>query len=221
MATITIGHLIDMALDQVQDEDRGLWDYQDLINWYNFGTRQIVSIDPRANPITVAMKLAIGIKQTIPPGGIALLNVIRNMGVDGETPGRAIVQTTLEALSRSYPSYSTETASATIYNWMPDVADKTIFRVYPPADGTSYGEIVYGKVPTILVYDAAGDWQSALIGVKENYVDPLMNYLLSRAFGKDTDIPGNIGKAALYYGLFLTGMGLPAPAQRQRQAQGG
>jgi len=221
MATITIGHLIDMALDQVQDEERGLWDYQDLINWYNFGTRRIVSIDPRANPITVAIALANGIKQTIPSGGIAWLNVIRNMGTDGSTPGRGIVQTTLEALSRSYPSYSTETASATIYNWMPDVADKTIFRVYPPASAPSYVEIEYGKVPTIIVYDAAGDWQNAFIGIKENYIDPLMNYLLHRAFGKDTDIPGNIEKAALYYGLFLTGMGLPVPGQRQQQAQGG
>jgi len=220
MATITIGHLVDMALDQVQDEERALWDYQDLINWYNLGTRQIVSIDPRANPITVAIKLASGIKQAIPGGGIALLDVIRNMGADGETPGRAIVPTTLDALRRSYPSYSTETASVTIYNWMPDVADRTIFRVYPASDGTTYAEIEYGKVPTIVVYDAAGDWQSAFIGVKENYIDPLMNYLLSRAFGKDTDIPGNITKATLYYGLFMTGMGLPAPGQRQQQAEG-
>ena len=221
MATITIAHLIDIALDQLQDEDRDvpLWDYQDLINWYNLGTRQIVSIDPRANPITVAIKLASGIKQAIPGGGIALLDVIRNMGADGSTPGRAIVQTTLEALRRSYPSYSTETATATIYNWMPDVADRTIFRVYPPADGTSYAELEYGKVPTIVVYDAGGDWQSAYIGVKENYIDALMNYLLSRAFGKDTDIPGNIGKAGYYYGLFITGMGLPAPGQGQAQRE--
>jgi len=211
MAMFTVGHLIDIALDQIQDEDRSLWEYQDLINWYNLGTRQIVSVDPRANPILISIKLASGIKQAIPAGGIGLVEVIRNMGADGETPGRAIIQTTLDALRRSYPSYSTETSSAIIYNWMADEVDKTIFRVYPPADGTSYVEIEYGKVPTIIVYDEAEDWKSAHVGIKENYIDPIMNYLLSRAFGKDTDIPGNMDKATYYYGLYMSGMGIGTP----------
>jgi len=209
MATITVGHLIDMLLDQVQDESNDLWEYQDLLNWYNLGTRRIVSIDPRANPVLESIKLASGVRQAIPPGGISVLGVTRNMGIDGATPGRGITETTLDALRRACPSYSTETASAIIYNWMRDPADKTAFWVYPPADGTSYVEVEHGKVPTIIVYDDDGDWRDAHISLKDDYIEPLTNYLFSRAYGKDTDIPGNEAKANKYWALFASAMGLP------------
>ena len=209
MATITVGHLIDIVLDQVQDESNDLWENQDLLNWYNLGTRRIVGIDPRANPVTEAIKLAEGMRQASPSGAIAILNVLRNMGADGLTPGRGITETTIDALRRAYPSYSTETESATIYNFMRDPMDKTAFWVYPPADGTSYVEIEYAKVPTIIVWDEDGDWQDAHISLKEDYIEAIINYVLSCAFGKDTDIPGNEQKANKYGALFASAMGLP------------
>ena len=59
-----------------------------------------------------------------------------------------------------------------------------------------------------VIYDEDGDWESAHIGIKENYVDPLMNYIFHRAYGKDTDISGNKERAAEYHSLFLGAMGI-------------
>ena len=92
---------------------------------------------------------------------------------------------------------------------MRDPADKALFWTYPAADGTSYAEVEFAKVPTIIVYDDEDEWQNANVGVKEDYVEPLMNYLLYRAFGKDTDIPGNMDKSKAYWALFAQSMGLP------------
>lgn len=211
MATITVGHLRDMTVDRLQDEDADLWSAQDFLNWYNLGARRIVGVDPRANPVIIAIKLAAGVLQSCPAGTIALLDVIRNMGVDGETAGRGIAETTLAALRRASPSYSTETAAAVIYNFMRIPAEKTKFRIYPPADGTTWVEIEYGKVPTIIVYDAAGVYLNASVGVKEDYIEALFHYIAGSLYAKDTDIPGNLDKARYHDTRFelMTG-GTPA-----------
>jgi len=207
MATITVGHLRDMTVDRLQDEDADLWSAQDFLNWYNLGARRIVGLDPRANPIIVAIKLAAGVLQSCPAGTIALLDVIRNMGDDGETAGRAITETSLDALKRANPSYSTETAAAIFFNFMRIPAEKTKFRIYPPSDGTTYVEIEYGKVPTIIVYDAAGVYLDASVGVKEDYVEPLFHYIAGSLYAKDTDIPGNMDKAKYHDARFVMIMG--------------
>lgn len=221
MATITIGHLGDMITDRLQDEEKGLWSAQDLLNWYNLGARRIASLDPRANPIIVAMKLAAGILQSCPAGTIALLDVIRNMGDDGETAGQAITETTLDALRRANPSYSTETAATIFFNFMRIPAEKTKFRVYPPSDGTTYVEIEYGKVPTIIVYDVAEAYLAATVGVKEDYIEALLHYIMGALFAKDTDIPGNIDKARYHdarFEMIVGGKPIAAPRQQEETA---
>ena len=213
MANVTVKHILDMIEDQVQDEDNDLWDVQDLLNWYNIGTRTIVGLDPKANSVIDAVKLVAGVKQAIPAGGIALVAVYRNMGDDGVTSGRAITLTSIPSLSSFYPSWSTETATEAIYNIMPDSNNKTAYYNYPPSDGAGYVEIEYSKVPTIIVYDEDGDWESAQVGIKEDYVNQLIDYLLHRVYGKDTDIPGNEGKSKMYLALFLQGMGVVTPTE--------
>jgi len=208
MASVTVKHIVDMVQDHIQDEDEGSWDSQDLINWYNIGTLTIVGFDPNANSTIQAVKLVSGIKQVIPAGGISFLNVIRNMGDDGETPGRTVYPTPLSSLATYYPSYSTETATEAIINAMPDPNDKTVWHNYPPSDGVGYVELEYSRVPTIVVYDEDGDWETNTVGIKDRYVDALINYILHRAYGKDTDIPGNEDRTKKYYGLFMQSMGM-------------
>jgi len=202
MATITVGHLRDMTTDRLQDEDEDLWSPQDFLNWYNLGARRIVGVDPRANPLITAIKMAAGVLQSCPAGTIALLDVIRNMGADGLTAGRGITETQLDALRRANPSYSTETAATVIFNYMRIPAEKTKFRVYPPSDGTTYVEIEYGRVPTIIVYDAAGVYLDAVVGVKEDYIEALFHYIAGSLYAKDTDIPGNLDKAKYHDARF-------------------
>ena len=208
MANITKKHILDVILDQVQDEDNKLWSYEDLLNWENLGERTIVSLNPLANSKRESIKLASGVKQSIPAGGIAFIRVIRNMGTDGATAGTGVTPATVEAMTSFYPSWSTQTATQEIINAMPDPNDPTIFYVYPASDGTGYVEEEFSVVPPIVAYDDDGDWESAHIGIREGYVDPLMNYIFHRAYGKDTDIPGNKERSAEYHGLFLGAMGI-------------
>lgn len=208
MANITIKHILDIIADQIQDEAHALWEVEDLLNWYNIGTRTIVTIDPRANAVKQTVKLSAGVKQMIPAGGITLLGVLRNMGADGLTPGKSVYATTIAALMSFNPAWSSDTATVAISNFAPDPGNAAAYFNYPPSDGTGYVEIEYSKVPTIITYDEDGDWESAYIGIQEGYIDPLMNYIMYRGYGKDTDIPGNDAKSQKYFALFTQGIGV-------------
>jgi len=219
MATIMLGHLFDMVEDQVVDEDNALWDIKDILNWYNIGTRTITSINPRANPAIESVKLASGVKQRTPPGSIALIDVLRNMGTDGVTAGRTVTLTTIDALRASAASFSTVTAATTVYNFARDPDDIALFWIYPPSPGTNYVELEFSKVPTVTVYDDDGDYRNAYIAITDQFVDALINYILHRVYGKDTDVPGNDPRSVKYYSLFRQSPGIAEILGAQ--AQGG
>lgn len=210
MANVTVRHIIDLALDLVQDEPKDRWDDSDLINWYNLSTREIATLRPDANPVVSSVLMASGTKQDIPAKGITMIDAVRNMGADGATPGAGIVKSSVAIIQAFDLSWNTATATVAVNNWMP--ISPTQFYVYPPSDGTGYIEIINSQVPTIVVYDAAGNWESNLVGVKENFVNALVHNILYYAFSRDTDIQSSQSKALTYRGMAMTGLGLN-PAQ--------
>lgn len=218
MADITIKHLLDQALELLQDGvDRDQFDYPDLVNWYNFGQRLLCAYLPDANAVVDVMKLAPGTRQSLPARSLGLINIYRNMGTDGLTPGVAITATSILALSMFDANWSTVAQVEAALNYMQDPADKTIFYVSPPSDGTGYIEYEFGQVPPIAVYDTDGVWENLAVGVHEKYVDSLLNYILHRCYEKDTDFPGNLERSMHHRGLFYESAGMPSPgAQQQR-----
>jgi hypothetical protein len=128
------------------------------------------------------------------------------MGVDGNTPGAGITKTDTRILTAYDRSWITATASATIKNWGPETL--TVFFVSPPSDGTTYVEIKVAAVPTKVLYDAGGLWESALVGVAEKYVDAVFNLMLFRAYEKDGDYPGNDQRASSFHNQFLLACGV-------------
>ena len=214
MANVTVGHLVDMAYEILKDDPSAPegWTKENLLNWYNLGASKTVALAPEANMIFESMRLATGVKQSIPASRIAIIDVTRNMGADGNTPGAGITKTDIRILTAYDRSWITATASATIKNWAPE--SLTAFYVSPPADGNSYVEIKVAAVPTKVVYDAGGLWQNALVGVAERYVDAVFNWILFRAYQKDADYPGNDQRASTFHNEFLLACGITPSALR-------
>ena len=208
MANVTVGHLVDMAYEILMDdsEDPQHWTKENLVNWYNLGARETVVLAPEANPVFESMILAAGVKQSIPANRIGLIDVIRNMGADGNTAGAGINRTDVGILTAYDRSWITATAGTTIKNWAPQ--SLTTFYVSPPSDGTTYVEIKASAVPTVVVYDTAGAWESALVGVAEKYVNAVFNWMLHRAYQKDGDYPGNDSRSRDFFNQFLLACGV-------------
>lgn len=216
MADVTVGHLVDQAEKVLIDEGNDDFTQSELITWYNFGQRDIVSKKPDAYTVIDSTLLISGIRQVLPSGSIDFVDVVRNMGTDGETPGTTVLVVPWISLKSYLPSLSSATATTEIRNAAPDPIRKDVWYCYPPSDGTGYVEVEFSKAPAQITYDANGDWQSNLVAVENDYVNALLNYILWRSWSKDTDIPGNLQRSQIYWDRYYQDVGV-APTAPQTQ----
>jgi len=208
MSTLTVGYMVDTVEKKLLDEDNVDYSQADLIGLYNLSLRLIVSLIPRAYTIESSILLSSGAQQSIPSDGLALVDLPRNMGADGTTAGAAIREASLDAFKKSYPDWSTETASATIKNFMRIPGMDASFYVFPPSDGAGYVQCVNSATPPTTTYDAAGDWESDKIPLSDEFVPAIQPAIMFHAYDDDTDMPGNITKSQLYYNRVLQILGL-------------
>lgn len=207
MGTITAQSIIDKAEATLFDDANVRWSVPELLAHLNDGQRELVAQKPDAGAVNAVLTLAAGTKQVLPAGGIQLLKAVRNMGLDGTTPGRAITPASMETLDRVRPNWHADTASAEVRHYLFDPRDPKTFYVTPPQP-TPAGKIeaVYAATPADVA--AAGN----PITIDDIYATALYYFILARAHAKET--PGaDTGKAAGYYNLFLGVLGLKAKAE--------
>jgi len=191
MASITVKKLIDTVIDILQDLDYDQWSLDQLITNYNLATKEIISMNDSANAVEESIKLASGSKQSMPAYAFKALDIICNMGTDGETEGDTISQADLMSIKAFDRSWRTADADNVIINWISDPNDKKTFYVYPPSDGTTYVLARFPKIPDDIVYDDEGDWENALVGIIDDFVLTLQEKIIELSYKKDSDIPGN------------------------------
>lgn len=208
MAVVTVGGLIDKASNLLFDVTNIKWPRSEWLYWLNVGQRAIVVLQPASTNEIEVIKLVAGARQSIPTHGWLLLDVIRNMGTNGTTPGRAIRVVSRHLLDTYNPSWNTDTAAAEVRNYVFDPQDQTAFFVYPPNTGTGYIEINYSYVPQDLTSEAS------LVTVPDAYESALLDYMLFRACSKATDVNQAAALAANYLGSFNAFMGAKMSAEQ-------
>lgn len=201
MGTVTAQTIIDKASVQLIDLANIRWTRSELLAWLNDGMRQIVLIQPNASSTTVSKKLDAGTRQTLPTGGWLLLQMYRNMGTTGTTPGRAIRIVSRELLDNFNPNWHTATAAAEVRNYIYDTQDQTAFYVYPPNTGTQYVELNYSAQPTNLTSE------SEVIPIFDIYQSSLVDYILYRACSKDAEYAPGLQLAQGYLATFVAAVG--------------
>lgn len=198
MGIITAQNTINKAVGILQDLLHATWPEADLLIYYNDGVRQIVVKKPDANPVNAVVQLVAGAKQSIPAGGLAMIDITRNMGATGATSGNNITLVDKAVLGAVLTNWTAVTANATVIHWMYDPADPKTFYVYPPQPGTGMGyvEMIYSAVPTAIAIGAA-------IPIDDGYENALLNFILYRAWLKKQP-----ALAQGYWNLFLSDLGL-------------
>lgn len=196
MATTTVASILTNVGNLLHDTGNVRWTASEITSWLNEGQREIVALKPNAYVRSVATALVAGTKQSLPADGVYLLDVTRNLGTDGATPGKAIKTISREALDNMVPDWhAVKYANATVKHFMYNKDDPTRFYVQPPqpASGQGYVELVYGALPA----DVA-----TYITVDDIYAVALTNYALSRAWDKDSEFGANKALAQMYYEKF-------------------
>ena len=201
MGTVTAKTIIDKASVQLIDLANIRWTRSELLDWLNDGMRQIVLIQPSASSTTVSKKLDAGTRQSLPTGGWLLLQMYRNMGTSGTTPGRAIRIVSRELLDNFNPNWHTATAAAEVRNYIYDTQDQTAFYVYPPNTGTQYVELNYSAQPVDLTSE------TAVIPIFAIYQSALVDYILYRACSKDAEYAPGLQLSQGYLTTFAAAVG--------------
>lgn len=184
------------------------WPTAELVRYLNDGQRDIALVRPDATSTTATMALAAGARQTLPAAGAKLLEVIRN--TNGTK--RAIRLVNRVILDAQVPNWYNLTGVTEIKHYTFDPREPRIFYVYPPAAAANASaELIYSAYPTDITEPSAGALYSAVSGnisVADIYVNALVNYILYRAYSKDSENTQNAALAASFYQLYQNLLGV-------------
>ncbi|AAQ54991.1 virion-associated phage protein [Burkholderia phage Bcep22] len=147
--------LIARAGNVLQDEDHIRWEVPELIEWINDAARETIVRRPAARSVAAVLELAAGTRQAIPERGVELLDVVRNMGADGVTPGRIVRRVDRQLLDDQNPDWHAARAKNVVKHFTFDERAPRIFYVYPPAVAGTKVETLHSELPPAIA--ASGD----------------------------------------------------------------
>lgn len=196
-----VNDLLDRASIIIQDTTETRWTHDELLKWMNDGQREIVLLKPDSNVVNEAFLLAEDTKQSIPNSGVSFIDLVRNLGEDGETPGKPIRLIKRHIMDEQYPNWHYSESSKIIKHYIIDDRDPTRFYVFPKPDENVHAELVYAAVPTDC--SLGGE-----IKINSIYANALLDYILYRAYQKDADYGVNRDSAMMVYQSFRNSLGL-------------
>lgn len=195
--TVLASEIIDRVRTQLVDQAATKrWSDDELLRHLSDGQRTIAAISPDVITKVAVVQLAAGTRQSLPADGNQLLSIMRNMGTDGATPGRAVRVIRRDVIDDQNPNWHAEPKMNYTYNYVYDPLDPKAFFVYPPSNGSGRLEINYSYTPVEI--DALTDE----VDVPDLYVTALTDYVLSRAHMKDADSSGGSATAGMFLQLF-------------------
>lgn len=232
MRTILVKDVLARVSEILQDSDPQFtrWGEQELVRWLNDAQRALFKFLPMAGSRVDAVRLKPGTRQDItkilaaglkpldgstPPAetyGMGLIEVPRNMGPDGLTPGRAITIMDRQKMDASSPNWHTSSGEVIRqYAFNPQVP--RLFYVSPgvPATTNVWVELHWIAEPSQIpeggphgaeIYKSDGT-NAAVIGVHDENIDELVNYTAARALFKDAKNLTNMNRAGMHAQMFM------------------
>lgn len=204
MATTQVNALVARASTLIQDATNVRWPIPELVGWLNDGQREVALNKPEASVKNVSVALIAGsTKQTLPADAVLLIDVVRNTGSGGSSPGTAVRLTDREVLDAQRPSWHSDANTVGyIQHYTYDTRDPKNFYVYPKAPGGGWQiEVVYSSSPQDAV-------TGGVISIDDTYANALLDYILYRAYSKDAEYAGNANLAVAHYTAFANSLGI-------------
>jgi hypothetical protein len=210
---ITAQSIIRRVVETLNDTTSVRWPVAELVRYLNDGQREVVQYRPDAMVTNSTVTLAAGAKQALPSDGSKLLDIVRN---NSETSKRAVRMTNRMILDAQVPNWHNITGTTEILHFTYDPRDPRVFYVYPPAAASGAAlDIIYSAYPAALTEPAEGTTYSAVTGnisVPDMHANALADYVLFRAYSKDTEYAGNAARATAHYQAFTNAMTVEANA---------
>ena len=206
---LTVQDVIDRVSALLFDAGKVRWTEPELIRHINDAERAIAALKPDATASTAAYQLAAGVVQSLPANTIRLIDVHRNLGQDGATPGAQIFISEAETLGAYAPNWALAAASARVEAFAYDERDPLHFRVYPPVTGAEavWVEVTRTALPGELA--AATD----VLAVGGWYFNNVVQYVMWLALAKDAEFSVLSNAAAAWKAQFDQELGQQTQTQ--------
>jgi hypothetical protein len=190
--SILVSDVLLRTADALHDADHLRWTTAELLRWINDAAGEIITRRPPAGSVTESLTLVEGSRQTIPDGGIQLLDVKRNLSATNKPAIQRASRNALESWDAEWHSRSDADA---VLNYTVDDRQPLEFFVWPGVRAGVQVEISYSRLPPT-VTDVADT-----LDIGAEYMGAMVSYVLYRALGKDFEF-SDFQAAAAHYQAF-------------------
>ncbi len=204
MATVKVIDLIDRAEEILQDTTNVRWSQQTLLDYLNDGQREVVLFRPDANPVNTSFTLtANSAKQTLPGAALRLLSIYKNASPTTK-PITNIERRVLDDQIEDWHG----TTDTNVEHYVYDPMDPKVFYVYPHSTASDATiDLVYSSAPVDLTI-ANFNTTSTVISLDDIYANAILDYILYRAYQKDTEYAGDMNRSGVYLQSFQNALGI-------------
>lgn len=200
--TIVAQSIIRRVVETMQDNTSIRWPVAELVRYLNDGQREVILYRPDAMVTNASVSLVAGAKQMLPTNGAKLIDVIHNTN----STKRSVRITSRTILDTQSPNWYNLAGVTEVLHYMYDPRDPRVFYVYPPAAASGASvDLVYAAYPTDITEPADGALYTAVTGninLPDIYGNALTDYILYRAYSKDSEFAGNAQRAQAHYAVF-------------------
>lgn len=197
----------------LQDSATVRWPLPELAVWVLDGAKEIALNQPSAAAVTIAVNLIAGTRQYVDATLYqAMMRVDRNLKVDG-TGDKVIRPTTKSVMDTQNPHWHNGAKvpfTALVEHVIIDVIDPMSFYVYPGNTGTGRIECVMSKIPVLTGTPTdpndIDSYSAVTVPLISVWQSALVDYVLYRAFNKDSQLAGSEQRAAAHFGQFVAAM---------------
>lgn len=210
---IAASSIIRRCVETLQDTTSIRWPVPELVRYLNDGQREVVMYRPDSMVTNSTLTCVAGSRQSLPTNGAKLIEVVRNARVAGTR--RAVRMVNREILDAQTPGWHALTGQDDVLHFMYDPRDPRVFYVYPPATTNTQLDIVYAAYPTDIAEPADGSLYTAVTGsisLPDIYGNVLQDYVLYRAYSKDSEYAGNGNRSQAHYAAFANALGIEIKA---------
>ena len=205
--TTTAQSVIRRAAETIQDLTAVRWSTAELVRYLNDGQREALMFRPDAFATSTTLTLVDGAKQTLPATAAKLLDVVRNAAAVSSK--RAVRIVNRQLLDSQVPDWHIAPPSVNAVHYMYDPVNPREFYVYPPATVLTQLDVVVAQYPTAIAEPAGGTTFTSVsgnIGMPDILANALTDYVIARAYMKDSEQAGNAGRAQAHYVLFTAAL---------------
>ena len=199
--TIAISSILSRASTLLLDETAVRWPQAELLNAVNDGVLEISALKPLLFTARATMPLVAGVYQTIPAGKRHLHRVISNQA------GPVVRLAAQKDLDSQEPNWYAQPKVLTVKYVILEQLNGRNFLCYPPNNGS-------GQLDAIFTIDPPSFAANGSIDIDSTYGNPLLSFVLHRAFLKDADTSDE-AKATAYYEAFTRQMAISVMGDAQ------